>query len=111
MTLTEHLQAVIDDSESYVQSYLAKEDLTRITTLYGLAAEHDALKPFQKAGLYIGWTQNDMRTHELKAPLNALMAARFTREKNGSTPEIEAEIVSIWAQFHALRMKTLVHCL
>ena len=35
MTLTEHLQAVIDDSESYVQSYLAKEDLARVTTLCG----------------------------------------------------------------------------
>ncbi len=110
MDIITHLTTVIDTSDSYVQSYLAKEDLVRVTKLFELATQHDELKAMQKAGLYIGWTQNDMRTHELKAPLSALIQAVFTREKLGVTPEIDAEIMSIWAQLHTLRLKTLVHC-
>ncbi len=113
MQLINYLKSVIDGDAGYVQIHLAKEDLTRIEQLRELARDHDDLKSMQKAGLYIGWTKGDFRTHELAEPLNALMATIFDYEGMNSAEReaLDSRIMDIWASFHTLRLNTLIHCL
>ena len=111
MRLIKHLETVAEAHESYVQRHLAKEDLSRIVKLRGLAQTHKELKTLKKEALYIGWTKGDMRTHELSEPLNALMEAIHDFEIGGSGEKRDTAIMGAWSQFHALRMKILVHCL
>ncbi len=113
MQLISYLKSVIDGDAGYVQTHLAKEDLDRVKQLRALANEHDDLKAMQKAGLYIGWTKGDFRTHELADPLNALMAAIFEYEGINSAERkaLDSRIMDIWTGFHTLRLNTLIHCL
>jgi hypothetical protein len=109
--LIAYLNGVITCNAGYVAVQLAKEDLARVKKLRELAQTSDDLKSMQKAGLYIGWTKGDFRTHELKEPLNALMKAIHEYE-HGQTGDPQNEIImDIWTAFHTLRLKTLVHCL
>ncbi|NNC36426.1 MAG: hypothetical protein HKO02_03135 [Hyphomonadaceae bacterium] len=115
MKLVDHLETVISAGSGYVAVQLAKEDLKRVQTLRELAHSSDNLAAMQKSGLYIGWTKGDFRTHELKDPLNAIMEIIYTVENDKPGPEdraeLDAKIMDIWAAFHTLRLKTLVHCL
>ena len=82
------------------KSIWPKKTIDRVKQLRALANEHDDLKAMQKAGLYIGWTKGDFRTHELAEPLNALMAAIFDYE-DMSTADREAldnRIMDIWTE-------------
>jgi hypothetical protein len=111
MKLINYLDGVIADNAGYVSVQLAKEDLIRVKKLRELAQTSVDLKSMQKAGLYIGWTKGDFRTHELKEPLNALMKTIYEYE-HGQTGDRQDEIMmDIWTAFHTLRLKTLVHCL
>ncbi len=111
MKLIDHLNSVISENASYVQAYLAKEDLTRVEKLRALANSSDDVQSMEKDGLYINWTKDDMRTHELSEPLKALIKAIFEYENGGANAELDAKIMDIWAGFHTLRLKVLVHCL
>lgn len=111
MKLTDYLNGVIASDTGYVAVYLAKEDLTRVKKLQSLAYECSDVVSMQKAGLYIGWTKGDFRTHELSEPLKALMNAIYEFENGQRTPEQDSLIMDIWTAFHTLRLKTLVHCL
>lgn len=111
MKLTEYLNGVIEGNAGYVAVQLAKEDLARVEQLRELAQTSGDLKSMQKAGLYIGWTKGDFRTHELSEPLKALMSAIYDFENGRRTPEQNDLIMDIWTAFHTLRLKTLVHCL
>lgn len=111
MKLIEHLNSVITQNTSYVQAYLAKEDLKRVEKLCALANSSPDLKTMEKDGLYIEWTKDDMRTHELSQPLKALIKAIYEYETGEATPELDKQIMDIWAALHTLRLKVLVHCL
>ena len=111
MKLITYLESVISRNESIVQTQLAHEDLVRVEKLCELAKIHDNYADMEKDGLYIGWTKGDFRTHELSDPIKALMRAVFDLEKTGDAAKYDARIMDIWAAFHTLRLKTLVHCL
>jgi len=115
MKLVSYLNSVIEADNGYVQKKLAEEDLGRINQLRDLARQAEDAKAMRKAGLYIGWTKGDFRTHELSEPLTALINAIYDYEKSVSreadVAQIDEKIMDIWAGFHALRLKTLVHCL
>ena len=111
MKLVEHLNSVMSENASYVQAYLAKEDLARVEKLRALAKSAQDAIAMEKDGLYIGWSKDDMRTHELSQPLKALIAAIYSYENGGASETLDNQIMDIWAAFHTLRLKVLVHCL
>ena len=76
-----------------------------------IAREHADLEGFVKAGLYIGWTQGDFRTHELKAPIEALLAAFHAYESGGRGDEHDLALRAAWAAFDRARMEKLLGCL
>jgi len=111
MKLITHLESVINCNEGIVQTQLAREDLARVEKLYALAKSHDNYPAMEKDSMYIGWTKGDFRTHELSVPLKALIHAVFNFTKTGDSEKYDDRIMDIWAAFHTLRLKTLVHCL
>jgi hypothetical protein len=115
MQLVKYLNTVISENTSYVQAYLAKEDLARIEKLQELATSSLTEAAYKKDGLYIEWTKGDFRTHELAEPLNALMDEIYILENSQLDEQekhnINAKIMDIWAALHTLRLKTVVHCL
>ena len=111
MHLMKHLETVAASHESYVQRQLAKEDLARIAKLQDLARAHRDLSSLKKEALFIGWTNGDLRTHELSEPLHALIQAVHDFETQGPRNEYDAAIMTAWTEFHGLRLKILIHCL
>ncbi len=111
MQLIEHLNALIDHSNSYVQVQLAKEDLQRIIKLRTLIHENPDLEYLIREGLYLGWTSGDLRTHEIAEPLKDLIAAFREYEVREPHDDREAKVMEAWRNFHAERMKKLIHCL
>jgi len=111
MLLLKHLESVSEKHESYVQRQLAKEDLERVAKLRDIARAHKELQSLKKEALFIGWTNGDLRTHELSEPLHVLIQAVHDFETNGGGEEYDAAIMTAWTVFHGLRMKILIHCL
>lgn len=110
MQVLDHLRDIAQNDASIFRRQLAKEDIARLERLGELAEATDDLESFRKDGLYIGWTQNDMRTHDLQVSIQALLDAYFAW--NGSpTPETEEAVVSAWEAFHRDRLNKLIHCL
>jgi len=111
MKLITYLNDVISRNAGIVQTQLAREDLARVEKLCELAKNHDNYAAMEKDGLYIGWSKGDFRTHEMSDPIKALMHAIFDLTKTGDTAKYDDRIMDIWAAFHTLRLKVLVHCL
>jgi hypothetical protein len=97
--------------ESYFQAALLREDVQRLEKLCTIAEECETLERFHKDGLYVGWTQGDLRTGELKEALSPFMEAFYAYAHEDKTPAREEEILRTWAAFNQQRMKILVHCL
>ena len=74
MHLLAELEELLEAEESVFRAQLLREDIARLRRLETMAQEHAELAGFVKAGLYIGWTQGDFRTHEIKEPIEALLA-------------------------------------
>ncbi len=110
MRLIENLEDIAQNHESLFRRQLAKEDLARIEKLALLVKTSDDLAAFLKEGLYIGWTQNDMRTHELADRINPLLGAFYDIWTSGIS-EQETQIAPLWAAFERERLQKLVHCL
>ncbi len=97
--------------ESYFRAALLREDVQRLEKLCIIARECETPEQFNKDGLYVGWTQGDLRTGELKEALGPFMAAIYTYQHGDTGDAMEAEILQHWQAFNAARMKILVHCL
>ncbi|MCA8887700.1 MAG: hypothetical protein KDA46_02650 [Parvularculaceae bacterium] len=110
MSLTQRLEEIAKNDESIFRRQLAKEDLARLLKLEALAANAADLNAFRKEGLYIGWTQGDMRTHDLRDSIEALLDAFYAAHLNHS-PEAEQALAAAWDAFHRDRLKKLIHCL
>ncbi len=111
MHLLAELEQRRDAEESVFRAQLLREDIARLRRLESMAREHDDLKGFAKAGLYIGWTQGDFRTHEIKEPIEALLAALYAYETGGRSDERDQALRAAWADFDQARMEKLLGCL
>ncbi len=85
------------------RAQLLREDIARLHKLESLLQTAPNFEAFKHAGMRLGWTQGDARTHELREPLEALLGALFQRE--------EAAITVAWNDLYRTRMERLLGCL
>lgn len=111
MQLIADLEAALVDEESYFRTHLMKEDIARLRTLEGLVASTESCDDFIREGIGIGWTQNDMRTHQIKDALVAFLASFHAFETGDKAPEDNARLQAAWRTFDAERMEKLIRCL
>jgi hypothetical protein len=109
MRLLDTLQRLAAEETSPFRSQLLREDAERLRKLQALARSAPDLAYFKKAGMRVGWTQGDQRTHELRAPLESLLEAVYAYE-TGATEE-EDRIELAWRELHRTRMERLLGCL
>lgn len=103
MQLIARLEALLGKEESLFRAQLLREDIARLRRLQMLASSAQDAEAFRKAGMRIGWTPGDARTHEIAEPLGLLLDAVY-----GSREE---EIALAWEALHRARMERLVGCL
>ena len=111
MRLLERLEAEAASGDSFFRRMLAQEDVGRIANLRRLAHEHATLEDYKQHALFIGWTKDDLRTHELKQHLDPVMEAIFAIERTDGGEAAEQRLEAAWNAFNAHRLKVLVHCL
>jgi hypothetical protein len=110
MQLITELERIAGREDSLFRAQLLREDVARLRRLQGLAASNDPAA-FRKAGMRVGWTQGDARTHELAEPLERLLDAIYAYERGARDATQEARIVECWEKVHRARMERLVGCL
>lgn len=108
MKLKDQLKEIAKSHDSLFRRQLAKEDLTRFERLQEMALASKSLEAFVKDGLYAGWTQNDMRTHELKETIVPVLEAFYAVVRDSGDEEI---LQTAWAAFEVDRLNKLIHCL
>ncbi len=111
MQLETYLQSIADNSDSYFQAHLAREDLQRVARLKARAEETPDLENLQKEALYLEWTPGDLRTGELKEQLVPLIAAMHAVTAAPDEAEADAALLDAWKQFQEARIAVLIHCL
>jgi hypothetical protein len=112
MQLLESLQTAVEREESVFRAQLMREDIGRLQRLKALAEKADSHDEFLKGGLYIGWTPDDLRTHEFKDELELLLDAVYLRCRGeGDAGELDRRIDEAWRVFDAKRLERLVGCL
>ena len=108
MKLIADLEEFISMEESLFRAQLLREDVVRLKRLQELARTAKDAEAFRMSGMRIGWTQCDARTHELREPLEQLLAAVYAFEKEAAP---QAPIAEAWEALHRARMERLVGCL
>lgn len=103
MQLITDLERLLATEESMFRAQLLREDIARLRKLEALAQSAPDSEAFKHAGMRLGWTQGDARTHELREPLEALLAAIYKGN--------EAVIAAAWNDLHRTRMERLLGCL
>lgn len=93
------------------RAQLLREDVARLRQLAELAEQNGDREEFRKAGAYIGWTNGDMRTHELMDKLGPLLDAMYDWQRGGRSVDGEQALRDAWDEFHVERMRKLLHCL
>jgi len=97
------LEKLIALEESLFRAQLLREDVARLRKLEALRQPAADLEAFRKAGMRLGWTQGDARTHELREPLLALLDSVYAGD--------DRRIGQSWQALHRARMEKLVGCL
>jgi hypothetical protein len=108
MRLPETLERIAAEEPSPFRAQLLREDVTRLRRLEALARTAADLASFKQQGMRVGWTQGDLRTHELRAPLEALLEAVYGYETGAAA---EDRIEAAWRELHRTRLERLVGCL
>jgi len=111
MRLIEELERKLDEEHSLFRAQLLREDIGRLNRLRELARSAGDLAAFRKASLRLGWTQGDLRTQELRAPLEVLGDAVYAYETGAGEGGQETRIIEAWTELHRTRMERLVGCL
>jgi len=112
MQLLEALENAVEREESVFRAQLMREDIGRLRRLKELAREVGSHEEFLKQGLYIGWTPDDLRTHEFKDELEPLLDAVYLRCRGeGDAGAADRRIDDAWRAFDAKRLERLVGCL
>jgi len=111
MRLMEELLRHIAQEQSLFRAQLLREDLARLNKLRDLARTAASAAAYEKGALRLGWTLGNLRTHELREPLDVLLDAVYAYETGTAGEEQEARIVEAWHALHRIRMERLVGCL
>jgi hypothetical protein len=111
MKLLDELRQTADRLDSVFQARLMHEDIARLQKLAEMARTTDAYEHFEKAGLYLGWTQGDMRTFELTADLKPFLKAFYGAANDEPSPEHDPLVRKTWIAFNKARMAKLIGCL
>ena len=111
MRLIEELERRLSEEQSLFRAQLLREDIARMKQLQELARTALDLAEYKKASMRIAWTQGNLRTHELRAPLEPLLEAIYAYEKGTHDSDQEARIIEAWTELHRTRMERLVGCL
>ena len=111
MHLAEELSQRLSNEESVFRAQLLREDMARFEKLRSMAQDQPSFEAFEKDGLYIGWTQGDMRTHELRDTILPLLAAYHAYETGGRTDVLDQTLRQAWNAFDKDRMAKLLGCL
>jgi hypothetical protein len=97
--------------DSPFRAQLLREDAARLKKLQELARSGCDFAAFKAAGMRIGWTQGDARTHELREPLEALLELVFRHETVDTGEATQTALEKSWLELHRVRMERLVGCL
>lgn len=111
MRLIETLKQRASAEESPFRAQLLREDAARLAKLRELARSGRDLAAFKAAGMRVGWTQGDARTHELREPLEALLELVFRYETADAGESTQTAIEESWFELHRVRMERLLGCL
>ena len=115
MQLVEELKRQQASEPSYFRQHLLMEDTKRLERLAELAASCDEVNEFVAAGINVGWTAEDRRTHELLATLEPLLVAIYARMKlEPGSPDrsgLDKQLGKLWQAFETNRMDQLIGCL
>jgi hypothetical protein len=103
MKLVAELEALIEREESPFRAQLLREEVARLRKLDALKASSPDLAGFVAAGMRIGWTPGEARTHELVDALKPFLQAVHGND--------EAATVERWNALYRLRMERLLGCL
>ena len=111
MQLIESLRRRAAAEDSLFRAQLLREDVARLEKLRQLARDSSDLSAFKTAGLRVGWTQGDARTHELHPVLERLLELIHQHETTSCGADLEAAIEQAWLELHRTRMERLLGCL
>jgi hypothetical protein len=111
MRLIDELKRSLGNEQSLFRAQLLREDIARLTRLRELVRSAGDLAAARRASMRLGWTQGDLRTQELRAPLEALVDAIYALETGAVEGGLEARIIEAWTELHRTRMERLVGCL
>ena len=111
MRLVEELSGLLAREASPFRAQLLREDIARLSKVLAMARERRDLAEFRKQALYAGWTRDDMRTHELKEPLDKLLAAIHRSVGEPQDRGAEEAVTEAWVAFNRARIAKLIGCL
>jgi hypothetical protein len=111
MRLIETLRRRASEEQSLFRAQLLREDAARLEKLCQMARATPDLAAFKTAGVRVGWTQGDARTHELHAPLERLLELVHVHETRAPDATLDAALEQAWLELHRCRMERLVGCL
>lgn len=115
MRLIRELERKLETEQSYFQAHLLREDIARLAKMRDLARDTADAIAFRKAVLSLFWTAGNLRTHEIREPLEMLADAIYSHiagaGEGTSDREQEARIQQAWQILHRARMERLMGCL
>ena len=111
MRLIGTLERRLESEQSFFQSQLLREDIARLSRMRELAQTTADAAGYTKAVLLLGWTAGNLRTHEIREPLETLAEAVYRFERGARDATQEAHIEQAWVNLHRVRMERLMGCL
>ena len=111
MPLIEELEQLAAAEPSLFKAQLLREDVVRLRRLFELARSSPDENAYRGAARRLGWTAQDARTGELRAPLDALLIAVRDASSAPSPEAAEARVRDAWLELTRVRIERLVGCL
>jgi len=111
MRLIRELERKLETEQSYFQAHLLREDIARLARMRDMARDAADAVAFRKTVFRLGWTAGDLRTHEIREPLEMLADAMYSYVTDAIDADQEARIEQAWLILHRVRMECLVGCL
>lgn len=111
MRLIETLGRRLEAEQSFFQSQLLREDIARLSQMRELVHSAADAAAYTNATLLLGWTAGNLRTHEIREPLETLAEAVYCFETGTRDAGQEALIERAWMNLHRARMERLMGCL